>query len=434
MTAAPGTTAASPLTGGASRALGEALGDGASVAALRARAAEALERDAVAMPSPAIHRPWKYVDPAALDLDGFAPPGASPAPWDEALPAGALLLRDGATAGRGREIEGLTLTDFAGAPQGALERLGEAVAIDGEIAGDRLAALHYAFLGGGALVAAGANAEIAEPVRITREFTAAGALAAPHTLIAAGANSRLTVIEEYRSEDGPMAVLPAVEVLAGPGAVVSYTSLHRWGARTRVFARQRALTERDADVRSLSLVTGGRLVKSHVTSSLAGRGSSSEIYGLAVGAGDEHTDFYTVQDHVAEDTRSDLLIKSALGERSRAVYYGLTKVGLGARRADANQENRNLLLSRTAKADSDPVLEILTNDVTRVSHGATAGPVDEEELFYIQSRGLTREGAVGLLVRGFLGEPLDRSGHAEAVREELSALVEAKLRALGADA
>ena len=411
MTSAPSTTA-SALTPEASRALGEALGDGTAVAAPRASGAAAL--DTATMPSPALDRPWKYVDPAALDLDGFAPPGAD----------GGSFTAEGAGA------DGLTLTAFSNAHEGALDRLGEAVAVGG----NRLTALHYAFLRGGVLVETKANAEIAEPVRLTREFTDAGALATPHTLIVAGANSRLTLIEEYRSSDEPIAVLPAIELLVGPGAVVSYTSLHRWGARTRVFAEQRALTERDADVRSLSLVTGGRLVKSHITSSLEGRGSSSEIYGISVGAGAEHTDFYTVQDHVAEDTRSDLLIKSALGEQSRAVYYGLTKVGLGARRADANQENRNLLLSRAAKADSDPVLEILTNDVTRVSHGATAGPVDEEELFYIQSRGLTREGAVGLLVRGFLGEPLDRSGHAEGVRGELSALVEAKLQALGAGA
>ena len=409
MTSAP-STAASALTAEASRALGEALGDGAAVAALRASAAAALET--AAMPSPRLDRPWKYVDAAALDLDGFAPPGA-------------------ASANTGmQDVEGLVIAGFDEAPEGALDRLGEAV----PVADSGLTALHYAFLRGGALVEAKANAEIAEPVRLMREFTAAGGLATPHTLIVAGANSRVTVVEEYRSSDEPMAVLPAVELLVGPGAVVSYTSLHRWGARTRVFAEQRAATERDADVRSLSLVTGGRLVKSHITSSLEGRGSSSEIYGLSVGGGDEHTDFYTLQDHVAEDTRSDLLIKSALGDRSRAVYYGLTKVGLGARRADANQENRNLLLSRAAKADSDPVLEILTNDVTRVSHGATAGPVDEEELFYIQSRGLTREGAVGLLVRGFLGEPLDRSGLAEGLREELSALVETKLQAVGAGA
>ena len=250
----------------------------------------------------------------------------------------------------------------------------------------------------------------------------------------AGPNSRLTVIEEYRSGDDQLAVLPAVEILVGPGAAVNYTSLHRWGSQTRVFAEQRTLTERDAAVTSLSVVTGGRVVKSHITSSLTGRGSSSELYNLSVGGADEHIDFYTLQDHVAADTRSDLLFKAAMGGRSRAVYYGVTRVGLEARRADANQVNRNLLLSRAAKADSDPVLEILTNDVTRVSHGATAGPVNDEELFYIQSRGLTREMAVGLLVRGFLNEVLDRSVHDEAVREELSTLVEAKLQALGARA
>ena len=429
MTSAPSTTASvTPFTAEASRALGEALGDGAAVAALRASASVAL--GGLGMPSPALDRPWKYVDPAALELDGFAPPSASLATWDETLPAAALSLHDGTPAGRGPAVEGLTLTDFAGAPEGLLERLGSAVHTDGNL----LTALHYAFLNGGVVVEAKANAEIAEPVRLTREFTKAGALATPHTLIVAGPNSHVTVVEEYRSSDEPMAVLPAVELLVGPGAVVSYASLHRWGARTRVFAEQRAVTERDSDVRSLSIVTGGRLVKSHITSSLEGRGSSSEIYGITVGAGSEHADFYTVQDHVAEDTRSDLLIKSALGEQSRAVYYGLTKVGLGARRADANQENRNLLLSRAAKADSDPVLEILTNDVTRVSHGATAGPVDEEEMFYIQSRGLTREGAVGLLVRGFLSEPLDRSALREGVREELSVQVEAKLQELGAGA
>ncbi len=410
MTSAP-STPASLLTPEASRALGEALGDGAAVAALRANGAGTL--DALAMPSPALDRPWKYVDPAALDLDGFAPPGAA-----------------SSTSVAGHAAEGLTVTSFEEAGGDALERLGEAVTVGG----DRLTALHYAFLSGGVLIETKANAEIAEPVRLTREYSEAGALATPHTLIVAGVNSRLTVIEEYRSADEPIAVLPAVELLVGPGAVVSYTSLHRWGARTRVFAEQRAVTERDSDVRSLSLVTSGQLVKSHITSSLEGRGSSSEMYGIAVGGGQEHVDFYTLQDHVAEDTRSDLLFKSALGEQSRAVYYGLTKVGLGARRADANQENRNLLLSRSAKADSDPVLEILTNDVTRVSHGATAGPVDEEELFYIQSRGLTREGAVGLLVRGFLGEPLDRSALREGVRDELNGLVEAKLTALGSGA
>ena len=419
------------LTPAASRALGAALGDGADVAALRARGAEALAL--APMPAPARDRPWKYVDAASLALDGLAAPSVPrETPAGDPLAPGSLALRDGGVAARGAIPAGLTLAAFGEAAADALAGLGEAIPPDGDAA-NRLTALHYAFLRGGVVARAAADAEIAAPVRITREFTGDGTLAAPHTLIVTGANSRLSVVEEYRSDGGELAVAPAVEILAGPGSVVRYAALHRWGPRTRVFAEQRALTERDAALVSLAFVTGGRLVKGRIASTLAGRGSSSELYGLAVGGGDEQVDFDTLQDHVAPDTRSDLLFKSALGGRSRGVYYGVTRVGLGARRADAHQENRTLLLSRAARADSDPVLEILTNDVLRVSHGATAGPVDDEELFYIQSRGMTRAEAVGLLVRGFLGEPLDR-GAPEALREELGALVDAKLRALGAEA
>jgi Fe-S cluster assembly protein SufD len=115
-----------------------------------------------------------------------------------------------------------------------------------------------------------------------------------------------------------------------------------------------------------------------------------------------------------------------LQDQSRAVYYGLTRVGLGAKNADANQVNRNLLLSKAAKADSDPVLEILTNDVIRVSHGATAGPVDEEQLYYLETRGIPRPKAEDLLIWGFLGQVLDRVPN-EELREELSEVLQEKL-------
>jgi Fe-S cluster assembly protein SufD len=265
-------------------------------------------------------------------------------------------------------------------------------------------------------------------VRIDRALVDGGQLAAPHTLIVTGANSRVNVIEDFRSSDEDIAVIPVVEIVPGPGSVVRYTVLHQWGSATRVFSEQRTLTERDSAVVSLSLVTGGAVLKSHIESSLVGRGSSSELFGLGVGDGRQHVDFYTLQDHIGPDTRSDLLFKSALKGHARSVYYGLTRVGLGAKNADANQEDRNLLLSPTAKADSDPVLEILTNDVIRVSHGATAGPVDEEQLFYLQTRGLTHQAAEALLVRGFLNQVLDRVPD-EALREELTIAIEARLGA-----
>jgi Fe-S cluster assembly protein SufD len=193
-----------------------------------------------------------------------------------------------------------------------------------------------------------------------------------------------------------------------------------------VYGEQRTVTEHDSEVIGLSLVTGGLVVKSHIESSLVGRGSSSELFALGVGRGRQHTDFYTLQDHIGPDTRSDLLFKSALKDRSRSVYYGLTRVGLGAKNADANQEDRNLLLSRKARADSDPVLEILTNEVIRASHGATAGPVDEEQLYYLQARGIPRPEAETLLVRGFLSQVLDRVPD-QHLRDELTEAVEARM-------
>ena len=147
-----------------------------------------------------------------------------------------------------------------------------------------------------------------------------------------------------------------------------------------------------------------------------------------MGVGKQHIDFFTLQDHIGADTRSDLLFKAALKDRARAAYYGLTRVGLEATNADANQQNRNLILSETAKADSDPVLEILTSNIIRCSHGATAGPVDQEQLFYLQARGIPYKAAEALLVRAFLGQVLDQVP-GEDLREELATIIDRKLSA-----
>ncbi|OAI40104.1 hypothetical protein AYO38_06520 [bacterium SCGC AG-212-C10] len=401
------TMQSAPAIEAASLALGTHLGDQPAVATLRAAAAAA----ASALPMPTrIERPWKYLDLSDFDLSGYQP--GLEGDFTFVSPA----------------LDGLTLSQFSGAQSPAAEIIARNLASVVPVARSKFTALHYAFMRGGALIAAAANVEVKEPVRIVREYTAANQLATPHTLIVAGANSVVNVIEDCRSSEEDILVLPVVEIIPGPGAQVRYTVLHRWGSQTRVFVEQRTVTERDSSVVSMSLAAGGLVVKSHIESSLAGRGSSSELYGVNIGDGAEHVDAYTTQDHIAADTRSDLLFKSALRGESRAVYYGLTRVGLGAKNADANQENRNLLLSEYAKADSDPVLEILTNDVIRVSHGATAGPVDEEQLYYLQARGIPRPEGEALLVRGFLGQVLDRVTD-EALREELAAALDEKLEA-----
>ncbi len=412
---------------GASKALGERLSDFEAMAALRAEAAKL----AAFMEMPRqVERPWKYLDVSTLSLEGYAPglgaDGASAGVI--AGPAVASLAQvNGETLAAGTREPGIAAVDFADADDRQKATIAKHLGTAVPAGKSKFTALHYAFLRGGVLVDVAHDVEAKEPVRIVRDYAAEKQLATPHTLIVTGANSRVHLIEDCRSGPGDIVALPVVEIMPGPGAEVRYTVLHRWGSNTKVFSEQRTITQRDSAVISLNVATSGQVVKSHITSSLEGRGSSSELFGLIVGDGREHIDFFTLQDHIAPDTRSDLLFKAALNGESRSVYYGLTRIGLGATNADANQEDRNLLLSPRAKADSDPVLEILTNNIIRAAHGATAGPVDEDQLFYLESRGIPHDQAEDLLVHAFLGQVLDRVP-GEALREELAAALDAKLR------
>lgn len=388
----------------ASEAAGRARRDAPWQAALRARAAKlATELD---WPDPRAQRPWKYYDVSRIGLTPDTP------------------LAD-ASVSISRDAGGFA-TRFSDAERAAAEiiarHLGTAVAPEA----DRLAALHYALLGNGVVVNVPAGVEVAEPIRIEWRVEKAG-LSTPHTLIVTGANSRVSVVEEYTSTGDAVVALPVAEIIPGPGSQVSHYVVHNWGSKTKVLLHQRFLGRAEgAEFRNLHMVLGGEVVKGHLESTLEGRGTASELLGVAYGTGHEHSDLYTLQDHIGPDTRSDLLYKSALRDASQAVYYGLTRVGLQARNADANQENRNLLLSKTAKADSDPVLEILTSNIVRASHGATAGPVDQEQLYYLQARGIRYRDAEAMLVRAFLEAVLGRIPEGE-LRDDLTARLEAKL-------
>jgi len=388
----------------ASAAVGREWRDAAWQAELRSRALAIA--NGLDWPDSRAERPWKYYDAARIGLT----------PETELADVGVTIAGDAAGyAQRFGEANGAAAETIA-------RHAGTVVLPET----DRLTALHYALLRDGVLVNVPANIEVAEPIRLVRSVSKAG-VSTPHTLIVTGANSRVTVVQEYTSSDEAIVVLPVAEVLPGPGAEVSYYCVHNWGARTRVFAHQRFLgAEPDASFRNLHMVLGGEVVKGHLESTLQARGTASELLGVAYGTGNSHGDFYTLQDHIGPDTRSDLLYKSALRDSSRAIYYGQTRVGLGAKNADANQENRNLLLSKTARADSDPVLEILTSNIIRASHGATAGPVDQEQLYYLQARGIRHRDAEAMLVRAFLEAVLGRVPN-EATRDELSAKLEAKL-------
>lgn len=184
----------------------------------------------------------------------------------------------------------------------------------------------------------------------------------------------------------PTLHLSATEMVLRPGARLRHAHVQTFGEGVWHFHRQRALLERDSGLNDLVVNLGGAYARSEVASELVGPGAESEMLGLYFGHGRQQFDHYTLQHHVEHHTRSDLLYKGAVKDEARAVFSGLIRLEKGAQKTDAYQANRNLLLSPTARVDSIPQLEIGANDV-RCTHGSTTAPVDEMQLFYLQSRG-----------------------------------------------
>jgi Fe-S cluster assembly protein SufD len=211
-------------------------------------------------------------------------------------------------------------------------------------------------------------------------------------------------------------VSAAVEVVVGDGARVEYYDLNRWGDAVYNFKTVRATLGRDAEFRAIAAGIGSALTKMRVDTLMPQPGARAELLGVTFGSGTQHFDYNTLQDHVGDHTASDLQFKAALTDSASLVWYGVTRINPGASASEANQTSRNLLLSEHAKAAPIPVLEIEAYDVTKCSHGATAGPVDEEQLFYLQSRAIPRDVAERMLVEGFFADVIDRipDGHLRA--------------------
>jgi Fe-S cluster assembly protein SufD len=254
----------------------------------------------------------------------------------------------------------------------------------------------------------------------------------PHTLLILDEGAELTYIDRYVSPDLTEVLSDAVvEIHAGPNSKLSYTSLQEWGSGVIHVAVQRAHLERDAEVRSLAVAFGASLSRVENESILEGDGARSEMLGVYFGEKDQHFDFRSIQDHIGSRTASNLLYKGALKGSARAIYSGNVIIRPGAHLCDAYQTNRNILLSEDARADSIPNLEILANDPVRCGHAASVGPVEEDTLFYIQSRGIPFEEAQRLIVTGFFQEVLDRVTLTE-VRERLERAIAREVEAADA--
>ena len=290
----------------------------------------------------------------------------------------------------------------------------------------RFTALHAAFRTGGTFLHVPRDTKVDLPLQTLTYVDADGAAVFPHTLIVVEAGAEVTFIERYASPDLKRAFSDAItEIYVGDGAHVRYAAIQDWGAGVTHLGIQRVRVGRDAEFRTLSVGFGADLARTETEVLLAEPGGFSEQLGVFFADGKQHFDHRSIQDHVASNCTSDLLYKGALRDESRAVYSGWVYVRPGAQKTDAMQTSRNIVLSERAKADAIPNLEIEANDV-KCGHAASVGPVDEETVFYLQSRGIPADEAERLIVSGFFQEVLDRV-QIQEVREGAEAAIDAEL-------
>ncbi len=376
---------------------------------------------------------WRYTDLSdfALDFVPHAPGHGEGAPTPAGAGLAASILQHNSsvvmtTSGQDLDARGVIFCDL----DVAAEKYPELVDphLHSLVPTDRtmFTALHGAFRTGGTFLYVPADVAVEMPLQTVTYLDADGAAVFPHTLLIAERGAEVTFIDRYVSPDVERGLSDAVtEIVVGDGAHVRYASIQEWGNGVTHLSVQRTRLGRDADFRSLAVGFGASLARAEVEAVLAEPGGSSELLGVFFADDEQHFDHRSVQDHVAPNCTSDLLYKGALLDQSRAVYSGWVHVRPDAQKTIAMQTSRNMVLSEHAKADAIPNLEIEANDV-RCGHAASVGPVDEETLFYLQSRGIPRDEAERLVVTGFFQEVLDRvtldevrTGAELAIQEEL---------------
>jgi len=291
---------------------------------------------------------------------------------------------------------------------------------------DRFTAWHAAFWTGGTVLYVPRGVSLEEPLYSLIGLSASGAADLSHTLVILEDGAQATLLEETSSSaDVPGVHIGAVELLVGAGANLRYVQLQNWGQQVWHLAHQAAVVSRDGSVQWTLGGIGARLAHIHQDVNLEGRGASGEVNGVTFATGRQLLSYYTQQTHKAPNTRSDLLYKDVLRDQARVVWRGMIRVDPEAQKTDGYQRNDSLLLSPDCRADAIPGLEIEADDV-RCTHGATAGRVDAEQIFYCMCRGLSRYEAMHMIVEGFFHGVYDRIA-VEAVRETLSRAVERKL-------
>lgn len=261
---------------------------------------------------------------------------------------------------------------------------------------------------------------------------AAGFAHAIHIFVYLEPGSSATYVHEASSsneigKDSLHAGLMDIHVSAG--AHLNFVELQSWGENVINFTQENVYVDRDGSVDWIFGALGSKLTKNFSNLNLVGRGSTGKMSGFYFTDNEQHLDHDTQQNHLAANTTSDLLFKGALLDKSRSVWQGMIYVAPEATKTDGYQANRNLVLSRQARADSIPGLEILTDDV-RCTHGATVGKIDKEQTFYLESRGMPREQAERLIVEGFF-DPIMQRIPFEGVKTRFQDAIKEKMEHIG---
>lgn len=431
---------------------------------------------------------WRFSNIQSLTLEGFSVPTepVPPAPRhaDVGIDGAAHLIFANNRLHTRSELpadltrQGVVFTTL----QDALMRHGDVVkehllTQPSKLGSEKFAALHEAFLEDGAFVYVPKGVELPLPIGIFHYACGTNTAVFPHTLVVAGENAKVTVVDFFRSDcpdsslvggalrpdssasgvpfsssgahrsalsaqpssssgaprsafrvppGEPQLAVGGNDLHAAHGAQVTYVAMQEWSRATLSFQFNATVARRDARVLSLNLHAGARQARHESFSQLQAPGAHSEMLALTVAHGTQEFDQRTLQIHQAPNTSSNLLYKNALLDQAKTVFSGLIVVDPDAQKTDAYQSNRNLMLSDDAEAHSLPGLEIQANDV-RCTHGATSARIPAEQEFYLQSRGIAKAQADELIVFGFFEEVLGKIEN-QNLHDILSALITRKFK------
>ncbi len=386
---------------------------------------------------------WVRTDIRLFKLDRFSLPTEAPAGGDTPR---ALLAEGLALGGRTTTVDGVVVDEQLAdkwAAKGVLfGDLSTLVLKHGEVLRpflarrlvdpnqDKFSALNAACWSGGAVLFVPKRVTIDEPFHALSAATDGGVdLTKTLVILEEGAEATMLAETASASENAAGFHCGSIELVVEPSARLRYVNLQNWGEQVWHFAHQKAHVAARGALQWTIGALGSRLAKVNQHVALIGEDAEAQVNGVMFTQGRQHLSYNTHQHHKAAHCRSDLLYKSALQDDSRTVWRGMIKVDREAQKTDAYQRNDNLMLARTARADSIPGLEIEADDV-RCTHGSTTGRVDEQQVFYAMTRGYTRQEAVRMIVAGFFQQVFDRIT-IESVRNALGEAIGQRVRDIG---